>query len=182
MGARLLSDQGPRDSGLRLQASRGLWIQSQWKMVRRAGHWPPPAACTQHQAPPSQPGLRLTLLLQLIFPKKQLVRGKADWLLLLSQSLGSKKTRIISFPFLIPMSHFSRQMHDTSIIGFEMSADGIMTPCYHLNIVPLQGLCRGEDSSQEGVHQGELLPQRVARVQEQGGGDGDQEQCLQCPG
>merc|ERR1712032_245792 len=94
MGARLLSDQGPRDSGLRLQASRGLWIQSQWKMVRRAGHWPPPAACTQHQAPPSQPGLRLTLLLQLIFPKKQLVRGKADWLLLLSQSLGSKRDSV----------------------------------------------------------------------------------------
>ena len=67
--ARLLSDQGPRDSGLRLQASRGLWIQSQWKMVRREGHWPPPASCTQHQAPPSQPGLRLTLLLKLIFPK-----------------------------------------------------------------------------------------------------------------
>merc|ERR1712222_138953 len=78
-------------------------------------------------------GEQATGLLQLIFPKKQLVRGKADWLLLLSQSLGSKK-----------------------------------------------GLCLGEDSSQEGVHQGELLPQRVARVQEQGGGDGDQEQCLQC--
>ena len=54
----------------------------------------------------------------------------------------------IFIPSLIPMTHLFRQMHDTSIIGFEMS-DGIMTR-YHLSFSSLQGLCRGEGPRQGG--------------------------------
>ena len=55
-----------------------------------------------------------------------------------------------------------------------------LLPCLSFSL--LQGFCRGEGSRQEGDFQGELLSQRLARVQEQGGGDWDQKQRLQCPG